>query len=86
MKLSSAFNYERLGKAIRAARESRGLKQVYIASKVNISQPLYSRLEKGEARAYLHHFILICKVLEVSPATLLEEAGFFIAVRRRRRS
>jgi len=59
-------------KKIRKLRELKGYSQEYIASKMNISQRSYSRIEKGEINLHLSKLSQICEILEVSITKALD--------------
>jgi len=46
-------------------RKLKGFSQEYVADKLNISQNLYSKMERGEATITLEKLTEICKVLEI---------------------
>jgi transcriptional regulator with XRE-family HTH domain len=46
-------------------RKLQGFSQEYVASKLNISQKSYSKIECGETKVTLKKLIEICKVLEI---------------------
>lgn len=62
---------QKIGKKIRAFRKQKGLSQEIMAEKLNISRSAYSRLEKGETSAWIHHIENICNELDISTEELL---------------
>jgi transcriptional regulator with XRE-family HTH domain len=46
-------------------RKLQGFSQEYVASKLNISQNSYSKIERGETKVTLKKLTEICKVLEI---------------------
>ncbi|WP_019991486.1 helix-turn-helix domain-containing protein [Rudanella lutea] len=61
------------GKKIRQFRERRGLSQEYMATKLDISQNAYYKLETGETRLKVDTLKQISDILEVNPAELMLE-------------
>ncbi|WP_159102713.1 helix-turn-helix domain-containing protein [Flectobacillus major] len=68
-----------MSKSIIATREAKGLKQSEVASRMNIDQPNYSRLEKRGKKLTLEQIEGIAKALEVSPNVLLGLEGESVA-------
>lgn len=55
---------------IKKIREIKGLSQEYVASKLDISQNTYSKIERGETSFNLDKLSAICEVLEIDFNTL----------------
>jgi len=49
--------------------------QSYVASKMKLSQKQYSRIESGETNLKLDDFIRLCRILNIHPCDVLEEAN-----------
>lgn len=71
MKLSLSDN-------IKFLRESKGLKQEYVALKLEVTQQAYSKMEKNPESMTLKRLIDLSKILDVSLVTLLGEDNVFI--------
>lgn len=68
-----------VGSKIRKFREEKGIKQEYIAQKLEISQSNYGRLEKDDNRLTVPKLQKIAEVLNVSVSILFgEKANNFI--------
>ena len=63
---------------IRKIRQQKGLSQEYMATKVGLSQPQYSRVEQGDCTVAYEKVIEIAKVLNVSPNDIIEQSNSFI--------
>jgi len=69
-----AFSAELLGKRLKEARQRKGLKQSYVAEKVDLSEQHLSRIENGAKPIYVHKLCMICELLDVSVADMLAQA------------
>lgn len=76
MKTNLTEQYIQLGKTIRSIREAQKLSQQYVASKLNIDQSTYSRIEQGAIHMQVHTLLYICDVLDISPYILLYISRF----------
>jgi transcriptional regulator with XRE-family HTH domain len=69
------INYNQLmsniGYKIRKVREIKGLTQEYVAQKLNISQPAYSKIEFGVTKLDEEKIKRLAKIFEVDPSDLL---------------
>jgi len=63
-----------LGRILREKRESLGLEQVEIAERIQISQPTWSRIERGEAAISLDQLVKAAKSFQMEPGELLSQA------------
>ena len=63
--------YRHLGKALRAARKAKNMRQVQVAEHVGLSKPSISLIEKGRQRIMLHDLPKFAAVLGVKPTELL---------------
>lgn len=61
----------KIGDNLRKIRELKGYSQEFIASKLEISQRQYSRIENNETDLSLSKLEFICDVLEITPQQLL---------------
>lgn len=59
-----------LGAAIRAARESAGLSQEEVASRVDLSPMTYGGIERGRLLPSVSTLTRICVTLKIDPDTL----------------
>lgn len=57
---------------IKDIRISKGFSQKYMADQLNISQQMYSKLEKHDRNITLENLIKISELLEVTPNDLIE--------------
>lgn len=76
MSVCNYFNYRKLGLALKAIRETKGLTQEYVGKKSGVGQSLYSRFELGKVQIYIHKILDVCAVLGVSPFLLFYCAGY----------
>jgi len=56
---------------IRTKRELKGFSQLYIASRLNISQSAYSKVELGQTKITINTLIAIADVLDVQVTVLI---------------
>lgn len=73
--MSNPDKANRVGNAVRSAREVAGVTQTELASKVGISQPRISALERGESAPSLVTLKAIEKALGLERGFLLRAAG-----------
>ena len=64
---------DKLGYKIRKVREAKDLKQEYMAQKLNISQNVYSKLERGDIKITTERLAMISDILDVPKETLLKD-------------
>ena len=75
MKISPSAVDIQIGRAICCIRNFRGYAQEFVATKSNINQSTYSRIERGMVTISMEHFLDICKVMQVSPFLVLAAAN-----------
>lgn len=63
-----------LGKRLQAARLKKNYTQEYVAEKVDLSVPHFSRIENGKKNIYLDKLCLWCDVLDVPVEEILTGA------------
>lgn len=66
--------YERLGRAIRHARDARGLTQGDAAARAGLKRTTLTNIEKGEQTVAVHQLLGLAKALGADPAELLARA------------
>jgi len=66
----SKINFERMGENIRKQREAKGIKQEWLAMKVNLDKSEISRIENGKRNTSVKMLLLIATVLEMDPSQL----------------
>ncbi|WP_431470905.1 helix-turn-helix domain-containing protein [Sphingosinithalassobacter sp. LHW66-3] len=71
----TAGHLKRLGDAVRAARNARGLSQEELADAAGIDRSHLGKIERGERNVTLLNVIRIATALNGSAAGLLSEAG-----------
>jgi len=62
-----------IGTKIKAAREAKGLSQEYMAGKLQITQPSYSRLESGVAKIDVLKLKAIADLLDLDALSLVND-------------
>jgi transcriptional regulator with XRE-family HTH domain len=67
--------YPRLGRALRAARDARGLTQAEAASRAGLKRTTLTNIEKGEQTVAVHQLLDIAAALGEDPGTLLARAA-----------
>ncbi len=65
----------KVGERIKHIREERNFSQQFLATKLNISQKAYSKIETGETRLSVDNLLKIAEVLETSLNNILETDG-----------
>ncbi|MBO5334245.1 MAG: helix-turn-helix transcriptional regulator [Clostridia bacterium] len=65
-------NYKQLGLNIAYYRKSKGLSQIQLAEKINISRTHMSRIETADCAVSLDVIFNICDVLEIKPYKLFD--------------
>lgn len=65
-------SYKKLGLNIAYYRKSRGLSQIQLAEKLNISRTHMSRIETADCAVSLDVIFNICDVLEIKPIKLFD--------------
>ncbi len=63
-----------IARNIRAERVRCGFTQLQMAHKLGLSATGYNHKENGKRQFTLEEFILICKILEVDPDTLITKS------------
>ena len=66
-----------MNETIRLIRESKGYSQEFVATRLNLTQQSYSRLEKNPERITLSRLRDLAKILDVSLLTLLGEENMY---------
>ena len=77
-KTSDKDNYKGLGNKIKMVRESSNLSQEYVASKLNLSQQAYSRMEKNPDNITVGRLRELSAILGVPFNTLAGEEDMYI--------
>ena len=65
--------YEFLQKALVEARQSRGLTQTEVATRLSKPQSFVSKYESGERRLDVVEFLEVCQALSVKPNSILNK-------------
>ena len=65
-------NYKQLGLNIAYYRKAKGLSQIQLAEKINISRTHMSRIETADCAVSLDVIFSICDVLEIKPYKLFD--------------
>ena len=65
-------NYKQLGLNIAYYRKAKGLSQIQLAEKINISRTHMSRIETADCAVSLDVVFNICNVLEIKPHKLFD--------------
>jgi transcriptional regulator with XRE-family HTH domain len=65
--------YESLQKALVEARQSKGLTQTEIATRLGKPQSFVSKYESGERRLDVVEFLEVCQALSVKPNSILNK-------------
>lgn len=68
------FLYASLGATIRSKRDSAGMSQDVLASKVGLSRTSVTNIERGRQSVLVHQLYLFAEALGVEPAALLPDA------------
>ena len=63
--------YLKFGHVIREIRRSKEISQEYMASKLHISQNVYSKIENGKCKCTMYRFLGIMELLSIDPADIL---------------
>ncbi len=66
------MDYQDMGRRIRDLRKARGITQEQMAMSLGISASFMGHIERGTRTASLETLVILCRVLQVSPAYLLE--------------
>jgi transcriptional regulator with XRE-family HTH domain len=77
-KTSEKTKYEPIGNKIKMVRESINLSQEYVASKLNLSQQAYSRMEKNPENISVGRLKELSAILGVPFTTLAGEEDMYI--------
>ena len=70
-KIIPDIEHVRFGAFLRSVRESAGVSQRELAKLMNLPQSFVSKIERGERQVQVLEFIEICRLLKVSPGTLV---------------
>ena len=62
---------DKIGRCLRAARESKGYSQDYVADRLGISQSSYACLESGRTGLSVDRFLRLAEILEVDATHVL---------------
>lgn len=65
-------NYKQLGLNIAYYRKAKGLSQIQLAEKINISRTHMSRIETADCAVSLDVIFNICDILEIKPNKLFD--------------
>lgn len=65
--------YESLQKALVEARQSKGLTQTEIATRLGKPQSFVSKYESGERRLDVVEFLEICQALSIEPSSIINK-------------
>lgn len=65
--------YESLQKALVEARQSKGLTQTEIATRIGKPQSFVSKYESGERRLDVVEFLEVCRALSIKPNSILNK-------------
>jgi transcriptional regulator with XRE-family HTH domain len=65
--------YESLQKALVEARQSKGLTQTEIATRLGKPQSFVSKYESGERRLDVVEFLEVCQALSIKPNSILNK-------------
>lgn len=65
--------YEFLQKALVEARQSKGLTQTEVASRLGKPQSFVSKYESGERRLDIIEFLEVCQALSIKPNSILNK-------------
>jgi transcriptional regulator with XRE-family HTH domain len=65
--------YTEVGRRVRRARETAGLTQEKLATRVALSRTSVTNIESGRQKMMLHTLCEIASVLDIDPATLLPD-------------
>ncbi|OOQ60413.1 helix-turn-helix domain-containing protein [Mucilaginibacter pedocola] len=57
--------------SFRCRREELNYSQLYVATKLDISQNAYSKIESGATKISISRFVAICNILEMDPLSTL---------------
>jgi len=77
MKQSNKLTISDIGQNIRQIRELKSFTQEYMAIQLEISQPTYAKIEKGQSDLKIERLQKIAEILEVDLSTLLSTTNFF---------
>lgn len=72
MKKQQLDNYKQLGLNIAYYRKAKGLSQIQLAEKINISRTHMSRIETADCAVSLDVIFNICNALEIKPNKLFD--------------
>lgn len=64
--VSEVVDNKRITNNMRSLRDSRGLKQKYVASKLGITQNYYSQIENGHRLPQLEHLLILRSLYGIS--------------------
>lgn len=69
---------ESVGKKLQEFRKQKGLSQEQVADNLNISQPVYTRIENGIGTSWAIYLDTICNFFEIEPEKLIERTNNLI--------
>jgi|GEM_PF-5523124 len=70
--------YKKLGRTIHGIRRAKNISQEYMASKLGMSQNMYSKIELGKSKCSAYHFLCIMGLLRVKLE--MEELGILYTI------
>lgn len=71
--MASPTQYELFQAALSAARQTKGLTQADVASKLDKPQSYVSKYENGERRLDVIEFLEVCEALAITPLSILRK-------------
>ena len=77
------FDFRVIGNKLLGVRKRLGLTQAEVAEEAGLSDRTYADIERGSVNMRLESFLRICKVLHISPDTVLAEDDNNPQVRQR---
>lgn len=75
MKSTHSDEYQRVIAALASARKDERVLQTELAGRLDKPQSFVSKVENRERRIDVAEFVQICRVIGVSPITILKQAG-----------
>lgn len=77
------FDFRVIGNRLLSVRKRLGLTQTEVAEAAGLSDRTYADIERGSVNMRLETFLRICKVLHISPDTVLTENDVSPQVRQK---
>lgn len=68
--MNKRFNIE-LGKAIKQAREEKGMTQQMLADRLSVSRSCVANWEQGTRNIYMDQFVKACEILQIDADELI---------------